>query len=156
MPGRSRQELGGSMQDSPSPNGANRAGIEKPVAPAGKPRAKSRPAENRDAAKKPTRGDVSSRTAGGRFAPGNAGGPGNPYARAIGQLRSALLAAVTPDDIQAIIAGLVEEARAGNVAAAREVLDRCLGRPVEADLLIRLEALEEAAARSVEHSRGSA
>lgn len=139
------------MQDSPSPNGANRGRK-------GKPRPTPRAAGSGGSTKKPP--SVAGRAAGGRFAPGNAGGPGNPYARAIGQLRSALLAAVTPDDIQAIIAGLVEEARAGNVAAAREVLDRCLGRPVEADLLIRLEALEEAAERSVErsveHSRGSA
>jgi hypothetical protein len=37
---------------------------------------------------------------------------------------------------------LVKSAKEGNVAAAREVLDRCVGRPLEADLLERLEALE--------------
>ena len=87
---------------------------------------------------------------GGRFAAGNSGGPGNPFARAIGQLRAALLAAVTEADIKAIVAGLVSEARKGNVAAAREVLDRCLGRPVEADLIARIEELEALLAKREE------
>lgn len=78
----------------------------------------------------------------GRFVPGNAGGPGNPYAKQVGALREALLAEVTPDDLRAIVRGLVEQAKGGDVAAAREILLRTLGRPVEADLLERLEVLE--------------
>jgi len=89
---------------------------------------------------------TSSRGPQGRFAQGNTGGPGNPFAKAVGQLRSALLAAVSKADIEAIVASLVKEAKAGNVAAAREVLDRCLGKPVEIDLLVRLEELEAAVA----------
>jgi hypothetical protein len=131
------------MPDTPSPNGANRGRK-------GKPRPTPRAADSAGSTKKPQ--PAAGRAAGGRFAPGNPGGPGNPYAKAIGQLRSALLAAVTPDVIHAIIACLVEEAKRGNVAAAREVLDRCLGRPVEADLLIRLEALEETMERSAKQS----
>lgn len=78
----------------------------------------------------------------GRFAPGNSGGPGNPHAKQVGALRSALLRAVSEDDMQAIIGKLVAQARSGSVPAAKEVLDRCLGRHLEADLLERLEQLE--------------
>jgi hypothetical protein len=80
----------------------------------------------------------------GQFAPGNKGGPGNPYAAAIGKLRSALLKAVTPNEIEAVAKALIDKAKTGDVPAIRELLDRILGRPVEADLLERLEALERA------------
>jgi hypothetical protein len=119
------------MSDAPSPNGRNRraAGSDRPPA-----------------ASKAARG------AGGRFGPGNPGGPGNPFARAVGRLRAALIAAVSDEDIGEIVHALVAEAKAGNVMAAREVLDRCLGRPVEADLLVRLEELEAAVAASQERA----
>ncbi len=79
---------------------------------------------------------------GGRFAKGNPGGPGNPCAKKAGQLRAALLKAVTTADMKAIISKLVEKAKGGDVRAAREVIDRCVGRPTEADLIERLERLE--------------
>ncbi len=78
----------------------------------------------------------------GRFLPGWKGGPGNPHAKLVGKLRAAMLAAVSDAEMKAIVAKLVELAKGGNVPAAKEVLDRCLGRPVEADLLERLEELE--------------
>ena len=81
-----------------------------------------------------------------RFACGNIGGPGNPHAKQVGALRAALLAAVSTDDLTAIVGKLVELAKGGDVRAIREVLDRTLGRPVEADLLERLEHLETLAA----------
>ena len=68
------------------------------------------------------------RTASGRFAKGNAGGPGNPHAKRVTALRNALLAAVTEADIKAVAAALVARAKAGEVAAAREVLDRLIGK----------------------------
>jgi ribosomal protein L17 len=40
------------------------------------------------------------------------------------------LAAVTPADLRAIVEALVARARSGDVAAAREVLDRLLGKSV--------------------------
>jgi uncharacterized membrane-anchored protein len=58
-------------------------------------------------------------------------------------LRVALLDAVTPDDVQAIVAKLIAMARAGDIAAARTLFDRTLGRPLEADIIARIEALEE-------------
>ncbi len=80
----------------------------------------------------------------GRFLPGNGGGPGNPYAARVAELRSALLEAVTPGDLAAIVRSLVQAARSGDVAAAKLVFERVLGRPLEADILDRLEALEQA------------
>ncbi len=80
----------------------------------------------------------------GRFLPGNPGGPGNPHAARVAALRGALLEAVTPADLAAIARSLVQAARSGDVAAAKLVFERVLGRPLEADILDRLEALEQA------------
>ena len=80
----------------------------------------------------------------GRFAPGNRLGRGNPFNKRACELRSALLAAVTPEDVQAIAAALLKQAKAGDIAAARELLNRLLGTPSPADVLGRLEALEDA------------
>jgi ribosomal protein L17 len=44
--------------------------------------------------------------------------------------------------MKAIVAKLVTEAKAGNVTAAREVIDRTLGKPQEADLIERITQLE--------------
>ena len=86
-----------------------------------------------------TNGDRDSR---GRFAPGCPGGPGNPHAKQVAALRSALLEAVTPEDVAAIIAKLIAQAKDGDLPSAREVLSRALGPPIPADLLERLERLE--------------
>lgn len=88
-------------------------------------------------------GDRNSR---GRFVKGNAGGPGNPYGQKVAQLRSALFLAVSAADLRAVVKKLVHLAKAGDVHAAKVVLDRLLGPPVELDLLERLERLEVAVA----------
>ena len=49
---------------------------------------------------------------------------------------------MSPEDMRESVQKLVELAKGGNITAAKEVLDRCLGRPVEADLLERLDKLE--------------
>lgn len=86
----------------------------------------------------------------GRFSAGNPGGPGNPLGSKIARLRSALVSAVTEEDIEAIAKTLITQAIAGDMAAVRELFNRLLGRPLEADMIDRLEAierrLEEAAA----------
>lgn len=82
------------------------------------------------------------RDARGRFLPGNKGGPGNPFAAQVGRLRAALLRAVKPADLREVVTALLEQAKSGNVAAARLVLEYCLGRPVEADVIERIEAIE--------------
>jgi len=78
----------------------------------------------------------------GRFARGNPGGPGNPRARQVAQLREALVGAVSATDLRAIVRTLVKQARDGDVVSAREVLDRVLGKPASSEVLARLEALE--------------
>lgn len=78
----------------------------------------------------------------GRFLPGNPGGRGNPFAKRVAVLRSALLEAVTPEDIAAVVRALIDKAKSGDVAAIRELIDRCIGKPQETDLFERLEALE--------------
>lgn len=85
----------------------------------------------------PSRNGPVGRDARGRFTKGNAGGPGNPHARKAQQLRSAMLAATTQRDVAAIVKALIERAKRGDVTAAREVLDRCLGKPQQS---IELEA----------------
>lgn len=89
----------------------------------------------------------------GRFLPGNKLAPGgNPNAKRVAALRQALIEAVTPQDIDDVIRGLIKSAkggrceecgRGGDVIAARELMDRCLGKPVELDLMERLQRLEE-------------
>jgi hypothetical protein len=68
----------------------------------------------------------------GRFAKGNSGGPGNPFARRTAMLRRVLSTAVTEKDIAAIAKRLLEQAKAGDVAAARLLLSYAIGQPTEA------------------------
>lgn len=83
-----------------------------------------------DSPRKPN--GANGRDAGGRFALGNAGGPGNPYARKVAQVRATLMRAVKLQDIKAIVQSLIERAKNGDVVAAREVLDRILGKSMQA------------------------
>lgn len=79
----------------------------------------------------------------GRFTHGNPGGPGHPLAGAVSKLRAALIGAVSVDDMKAITRGLVDRAKGGDVEALRVLLPYLLGRPIEADLLERIETLEQ-------------
>jgi hypothetical protein len=65
----------------------------------------------------------------GRFTTGNKGGPGNPHAVQVAVLRKALLAAVTPEDLQEVMSVLIERALGGNIGAIKELLDRVCGKP---------------------------
>ncbi|GAB6186678.1 hypothetical protein [Thermopirellula anaerolimosa] len=81
----------------------------------------------------------------GRFVQGGPGGPGRPKKRyGAVELRKAVLQAVTPEELASIVRVLFSRAMEGDVAAAREVLNRVLGPPVEVDLVERLEELENA------------
>jgi len=82
----------------------------------------------------------------GRFSPGWKGGPGNPQAKRVAALRKALLDAVTPEDFATIVANLVEQAKAGDLAAVKELFNRTLGTAVPSDVLDRIEQLETAIA----------
>jgi hypothetical protein len=88
-----------------------------------------------------TNGDYG-RDQSGRFVPGNKLGRGNPFNQRACELRSALMEAVTADDVAKIIAAIVKLAKAGDVVAAREILDRTIGKPAQTELLQRVEALE--------------
>ena len=76
----------------------------------------------------------------GRFQRGNKAAKGNPHARHVGQLRSALLEAFTVEDMGAIARKLIESAKAGNVQAVKELLDRSVGRPDQAIHMVSEEA----------------
>ncbi len=92
----------------------------------------------------------------GRFGPGNPGGPGNPFAAAAGRWRAALVASITEEDLVAVVRALVNAAKRGESWAVRELMDRTLGKPVEADLIERLERLEGAAeAEGMSGARGT-
>lgn len=83
----------------------------------------------------------------GRFAKGNPGGPGNPHAKKVAQLRSALLRAVSMSDLRAVVKKLVDLALAGDVPAARLIMDRLLGPSVPLDIETRLAELEQRASQ---------
>jgi hypothetical protein len=69
------------------------------------------------------------RDAQGRFAKGNPGGPGNPYARKTAALRKALVEAVTPEDITAIVHALLLKAKQGKRGAGKLLSSYLLGKP---------------------------
>src|SRR4051812_1641500 len=90
----------------------------------------------------PTPNGSSGRGPNGKFLPGNRLGKGNPFAQRTQRLRVALLESVSPADVEQIIDAMVAAAKKGDVVAAREVLDRTIGRSVATDILQRIEALE--------------
>src|SRR3972149_1639624 len=65
----------------------------------------------------------------GRFAAGNAGGPGRPKGRRTTELRRAAEEAVTPDMVRGVLRKVAMQALQGNLAAARILLARTLRRP---------------------------
>ena len=80
--------------------------------------------------KKPSQNGAIIRDAGGKFVPGNPGGPGNPLAKRVNQIRARILAQITREDLNEIIAKLIEQAKAGDIVAIKEVLDRCMGKSI--------------------------
>ncbi len=67
--------------------------------------------------------------ANGRFAPGNGGGPGNPFARRVAALRQVMLDCVTDKDMEVIVGELVVQARNGKLAAIKLLFQYVLGKP---------------------------
>lgn len=66
----------------------------------------------------------------GRFAAGNAGGPGRRPGRS-NEFRQAVEQAVSPDHVAAIMRRLVRKALEGDITASRLVLERMCGKPAE-------------------------
>jgi hypothetical protein len=81
----------------------------------------------------------SDRAVGGQFARGNKGGPGNPFARQVAELRKALLEAVGTDRIRTIVESMIQRAEKGDVAAAKLVFQYTVGKPAPAVEPDRLE-----------------
>jgi hypothetical protein len=69
------------------------------------------------------------RDAKGRFTTGNPGGPGNPFARHVAQLRSALAQCVSEEDIRYIAKGLLSNSRIGHLPSIRILFMYVLGKP---------------------------
>src|SRR5262245_48271557 len=67
----------------------------------------------------------------GRFAKGNRGGPGNPYARQVALLRKTLVNFVTEDDMKHIAFVLKMKAESGDIAAIKLLFQYILGKPTE-------------------------
>lgn len=82
----------------------------------------------------------------GRFVAGNAAAVGHrrPHAARVSLLRAEMLSVLTPERIRGVIVALLKEALAGDVAAARLLLQYALGEPQPEDILARIEELEEA------------
>lgn len=72
---------------------------------------------------------LNGRDSSGRFAKGWQGGPGNPFNRKVGELRSALIKSLTIADMQEIALSLKEKAMAGDMAAMKLLLEYSIGKP---------------------------
>jgi hypothetical protein len=79
----------------------------------------------------------------GRFAAGNRLGRGNPLAGRAAKIRAVLLKHLTPKDAGTIADTLIRQAKEGDLASIRELLDRTIGRPAQTELLERVEAIEK-------------
>jgi len=78
----------------------------------------------------------------GRFKPGNRLGRGNPLAGRAARIRAVLLRKLSPREAGEIADVLLRMAKGGDLAAIRELFDRTTGKPVQSELLERIEALE--------------
>ena len=65
----------------------------------------------------------------GRFTPGNPGGPGNPFARLVAELRQAAIEAVPREKLRAIFVKMSDLAVEGNVQAAKFIASYVIGKP---------------------------
>src|SRR5687767_15952779 len=68
----------------------------------------------------------------GRFALGNKAGKGNPFARQVAQLKSAVLQFMSVGKLQQILEALFARACQGDLAAAKLLLQYSLGQPSRA------------------------
>ncbi|MCE9605326.1 MAG: hypothetical protein K8U03_10540 [Planctomycetia bacterium] len=84
-------------------------------------------AANRDAAPDD---EPSGRAPTGQFAAGNSYAKGNRHSRRVSASRDAIAGAITADDLADVAKALLVKAKEGDVSAARELFDRCLGKAV--------------------------
>ena len=76
-----------------------------------------------------TNGATAGRNGNGTFSKGNTFGQGNPHFRKVAGLRTALLSAISEEDIAAIIQQMITAAKAGDIQAAKFVLSYAVGQP---------------------------
>src|SRR5262245_15412968 len=69
------------------------------------------------------------RDRGGRFAPGNHGGPGNPFARPMAAFRAVMFRVVQPEDVEKAVRKLFELAGDGHLPAIKLLLQYTMGKP---------------------------
>ena len=65
----------------------------------------------------------------GRFTSGNGFGRGNPFSARQARLRTALLEAVSDDDLKAIVQTLIKQAKYGDAASTRLLFEYTVGKP---------------------------
>ena len=99
---------------------------------------------------RPSSNGRNGRDASGRFAKGNPGGPGNPFARRVAAIRSALLDAVDDGGIGEVAQGLLQAAKAGDVAAAKLLLSYTIGQPMAVTNPDRLDLDERYLTREIQ------
>jgi hypothetical protein len=82
--------------------------------------------------KQPAKADVARRN-NGRFLKGTSGNPkgGNSATRHNKALKAAFDKAITEEDIKAVVAKMILQARKGDAAARRDMFDRLWGRPAQ-------------------------
>jgi hypothetical protein len=78
-----------------------------------------------------TNNEHDGRDANGRFAKGNKGGTGNPFARKVAELRAALVNFVTEDDMKHLCFVLKMRAEGGDMVAMKLLFQYVLGKPTE-------------------------
>jgi hypothetical protein len=85
---------------------------------------------------------VNGRTARGTFSVGNKVAKGNPNNRRAQKIRNAIIRAISPKDMAEAAKQLLADAKAGDRQAFAELCDRIIGKPVQSDVLDRIEQLE--------------
>jgi hypothetical protein len=91
-----------------------------------------RPATDNKRQETATNGNGSGRDSKGRFTAGNPGGPGNPFARRVAQLRSVMLQCITDEDMQAITHAVLLKARNGDLQAVKLMYQYGIGKASDA------------------------
>jgi hypothetical protein len=82
-------------------------------------------------AERPAGAKDSHRDAQGRFIGGNPGGPGNPFARQVAEMRRALLSCITYEEMRVIGGQLVVKAKMGDLAAIKLLFQYVIGKPTD-------------------------
>lgn len=80
----------------------------------------------------PSPDGFSGRRPDGRFAHGNPGGKGNPYAKRVAELKKAFMDVVGPEHMEALARVTLKKALKGDMVAMRTILDRAIGKTLDA------------------------